>query len=388
MTRLVSTARNNKGVKKNHLTLPLQNYAYSQEKDFFEFLSRLKFVRFLPPSYRSVLPYLHYDIFPKTTVITHLFNRISYGKKPWIVTFESRVPRWGFRSDYKNSRSLRSGIRRLNSKNCKKLLAMSRCAYNVQSIYLDEHSSVKDEVLAKTEVFHPPQAPLISDYSEKSLSREFLTFTFVGLEFFRKGGLSILRAFDQLLQRNAPVELNIISSMSTGASGATHNDVSYARKLMAKYPHHIHYLSILPNHEVMNVLRNTHVALLPTLEDTYGYAVLEAQANGCPVVTTNVRALPEINNNDVGWMIDLPLDTRFFSARGFEGWTQTGINKEIMKVERLIEDGLVHAVEGIIDNPESVQQKGVNALARIRKHHNPKEKAYHLEYIYDKAVGI
>ena len=58
----------------------------------------------------------------------------------------------------------------------------------------------------------------------------------------------------------------------------------------------IFYHKILFNSEVMNILKNTHVGLLPTYADTYGYSVLEAQSFGCPVITTNIRAMPEINN--------------------------------------------------------------------------------------------
>ncbi|MFW2788163.1 glycosyltransferase, partial [Acinetobacter baumannii] len=48
-----------------------------------------------------------------------------------------------------------------------------------------------------------------------------------------------------------------------------------------------------------------HIGLLPTWADTFGYSVLEFQACGCPVISTDVRALSEINNNDIGWLINV-----------------------------------------------------------------------------------
>ncbi|WP_125140102.1 glycosyltransferase family 4 protein [Clostridium transplantifaecale] len=48
--------------------------------------------------------------------------------------------------------------------------------------------------------------------------------------------------------------------------------------------------------------------LLPTFADTYGYSLLEMQACGLPVVSTNVRAMPEINDNECGWIAKLPVN--------------------------------------------------------------------------------
>ena len=45
------------------------------------------------------------------------------------------------------------------------------------------------------------------------------------------------------------------------------------------------------------------VGLLPTWAESYGYSVLEMQACGLPVVTTNIRALPE--TNVCGWKVKL-----------------------------------------------------------------------------------
>lgn len=54
-------------------------------------------------------------------------------------------------------------------------------------------------------------------------------------------------------------------------------------------------------------MKKSDVGLLPTWADTYGYSVLEFQACGCPVISSNTRGLPEINNNEAGWIINMPL---------------------------------------------------------------------------------
>lgn len=42
--------------------------------------------------------------------------------------------------------------------------------------------------------------------------------------------------------------------------------------------------------------------------DTYAYSVLESQACGTPLITTAQRALNETNSEDVGWLIEVPVN--------------------------------------------------------------------------------
>ncbi len=49
-------------------------------------------------------------------------------------------------------------------------------------------------------------------------------------------------------------------------------------------------------------MRTADIGMLPSYADTYGFSVLEAQA-GNAVITTDIRALPEVNNPAVGWLI-------------------------------------------------------------------------------------
>ncbi len=62
----------------------------------------------------------------------------------------------------------------------------------------------------------------------------------------------------------------------------------------------------MPNQQVLELLKTCDVGLLPTYADTYGFSALEAQSAACPVISTDVRALPEINNTEVGWLINVP----------------------------------------------------------------------------------
>ena len=59
---------------------------------------------------------------------------------------------------------------------------------------------------------------------------------------------------------------------------------------------------------MLDKIKKAHVALLPTWMDTFAYSVLECQACGTPVISTSLRALTELNDASVGWLIDVPVN--------------------------------------------------------------------------------
>lgn len=103
----------------------------------------------------------------------------------------------------------------------------------------------------------------------------------------------------------------------------------------------------------MNLLQKSHVGLLPSWSDTYGYSVLEMQAAGVPVITTNIRALPEINSEEVGWMINLPL-----SNTGEAEYV--GVEARSFIRKKLIND-LENIIESIVVDRDVIKEKVLNA---------------------------
>jgi glycosyltransferase involved in cell wall biosynthesis len=53
-----------------------------------------------------------------------------------------------------------------------------------------------------------------------------------------------------------------------------------AKAIISRHPDRILHFTGIPNSEVIDLLKRTHVSLLPTWAETYGYSVLEAQACG------------------------------------------------------------------------------------------------------------
>jgi glycosyltransferase involved in cell wall biosynthesis len=126
-------------------------------------------------------------------------------------------------------------------------------------------------------------------------------------------------------------------------------------------------------------MRCVHVGLLPTYADTYGLSVLELQANGVPVISTNVRALPEMNNNQAGWLIDVPRDAL--------GEARYASDEMRAQLSAAIEEGLERTMHEIFADLGCLRRKGVASLEKIERDHHPADYARRMGEIYQHALG-
>ncbi len=357
--------------RRNILDLPHEGVCFVRHRDPVQLLDLLyfKITGKLAPRLHAV----HHDLGLRRADVLHFFNKLSLSRTPWVSTFETRIPRV-----YQPGPRLFDALARPA---CKRLIAMSHRALRIEEVMLEQHPTIKADVLAKTIVLHPAQRALITSIDEKPIQQDIIHFTLVGHEFFRKGGLATLRTFDRALAARSPVRLTVVSELLTGdhvsQSGAS--EVNEALAIIGRHPERIAHHRSLPNAEVMELLRKSDVVLLPTLHDSYGYSVLEGQAMGCPVISTDVAALPEINDEERGWIIRAPKDEmgeglwRSFEARA--------------RFSTAIEEQMAAHLEAIVRSPELVRKKGARALEHIRNDHDPAERARVLDLIYAEAIG-
>jgi glycosyltransferase involved in cell wall biosynthesis len=177
-------------------------------------------------------------------------------------------------------------------------------------------------------------------------------------------------------------KLNIISTIEPDSyASATHQrNTILLREKIKTLPSNFQFYSNIPNAQVIKLLKKSHIALLPTYADTYGYFSLEAQACGCPVITTNVEAMPEINNDECGWVISIELDDLKNAILRTE--------KDRSKASETIEKNLYQILISIFNNPETILPKANESLNRIRKFHDPSNHARQLMNIYSSAVHL
>ena len=356
---------------RNINSLPFKRYRFKRVYDFFNVPNALTYRLFGKISNR--LKFLHCDFGVEQADVLHFCNTISLSRTPWIVTLESAIPRWNHESHF--------GIGLLSGKSCKKLISISEATDKIQRHYISLYPQYEREILRKMCVIHPPQKLLIEDYTEKNLDRELIVFTMIGHDFFYKGGKEVMSVFSRLLKKDYPIRLNVISNLNYGdyASQATREDLLEVKNAVDQFPGRIIYHKQIPNEEVLSLLRTTHVGLLPSYADPYGYSVLEAQASGCPMVTTDIRAFPETNGSEFGWQIKVPKNELGY------GLIQTA--SERRQFSQILETGLEETITEIVKHPETIKQKGMRSLERIRERHNPERIAREIEDIYDEALS-
>ena len=177
-----------------------------------------------------------------------------------------------------------------------------------------------------------------------------------------------------------PIKLVLVSSLwlDPYATQETPEDLVWAKQRIAENVDWIEHYQDLPNNETLELIKSCDVGLLPTWADTYGLSVLESQACGCPVITTDIRALPEINNTDVGWLIRVPKNDL--------GEALYSTPEEREHLSQHIQAGLEAIIRSICADPSVIFNKGVKSLERIREMHDPDTYAQKLREIYQKAL--
>jgi glycosyltransferase involved in cell wall biosynthesis len=325
--------------------------------------------------------------------LLHFFNTISFGKTPWITTFETILPRFrnmlachhGKSPDFSVIRSdekIKRAIEVMCNDSCKKLIAMSECALNIEKELLQEFPQYRSTVEAKLMQLHPPQELLVDSYAKKDIGLDGpIHFGFVGASFFRKGGVEVLETFRDLRKRNGyDLRLTIVSSLVINdyATSESAEDAKKVKELIQANSAWIDYHGQLPSQAVLAMMKKLHIGLLPTYADTYGYSVLEFQAAGCPVITTNVRALPEINNNAIGWLIDIP--------KNHLGEAIYITHQDRLQIRERIKERLESILNEIFSNRDVIIHKSNEAIKRIGSQHSRIEYAKKLNEIYHHAL--
>ena len=142
----------------------------------------------------------------------------------------------------------------------------------------------------------------------------------------------------------------------------------------------LEYHRKMSNQEILRYAREAHVGVLPTMGDTFGFSVLEMQACGCPVITTDRQTMKEINTDDCGWLLHVP-DGILDSGDDFAHYSKEVVNE----LSHAIRKELIAVLQPILSHPESLEQRALNAQKRIRLCHDPIEYGEKLLQVYQRA---
>ena len=291
--------------------LKIPGYTFSKQFPMLprQITSRIPFTQKLAGSTAYYLP-------NRSVSAYHTFNEIVLNSKPWLLSFESVIPRvWG-------SEKLRKFLfSYLERDHCKALLGMSNNAV-LHLKTRNQNFSGLDDVLKKTHVVYPyvpDHKESYQNHQNRSRSSEVIKVLFVGNEFFRKGGHIALSACERL-SKNYPIEVTVVSNMTEYNYVTPTEDGSSDRWRKYFEDKNIRHFENIPFENVRALLSESDILMLTTMDDSFGFSVVEAMSTGVVPVVTGIEALPEIVEDNVnGIVVKVPtteeerLDTKKIS---------------------------------------------------------------------------
>ena len=275
-------------------------------------------------------------------------------------------------------RSLRVAyIKHLFSKrNFKKLIFRSEAGQETLSSYggLDPA-----DLGGKVTVVYPAVRRVADDLVRFS-DRDLRLF-FAG-DFFRKGGVHVVDAFERARQRYPGISLTVCSD--EGIDFNTPNQSlrsEYLNKL--KTMPGIVNRGRIPREQLMTeVYPNTDIFLMPTYVESFGMALVEALAFGLPIISTNHFAIPEIIEDGVSGLL---IDTRRFDCdRLFSGYTVREIPPDFREY---MTDAVYTHLCRLIESFDLRRSIGLAALDRARTRFSFDRRNARMLEIYRQALA-
>lgn len=180
------------------------------------------------------------------------------------------------------------------------------------------------------------------NFLQKSEIRGHIKFLAIGkLGQPRKNHLQIIDALEKL---DADCSLTIVGAGRTYA----YSEEGYYNKLISRIEnttikHGINLLSDLPYKEMNSIYESHHILIFPSENESLGQAILEAMANGCPVIASD--------------------------SCGASGYIQDKVNGFIFKCNNTEE--LTEKISFFVNNPEEIANFGRKGLDIVRTEHCP-----------------
>lgn len=241
--------------------------------------------------------------------LIHGFNRIPLGTKPYIIGFESHLPR-AFGAE--SSKYFDMLLQSLASDRCRGIYAISQYA---QRQFLNQHRESKyfETLKNKLHLRYPNiNIPNRDDALIVNETSRLIRLVFIGNHFARKGGTVALRLAELAYNMGLPIHIDIISSLEMGSmswvdplSDGYFNSDDHLLQSLPNITVH----GRLPNKHVLDIIRYSHFSLLPTFSDSFGFSAIESMANYTPVIATPQGALPEfIHHSKNGIIVPLECD--------------------------------------------------------------------------------
>jgi len=243
------------------------------------------------------LPFFNFVYYPKPLIeknnidLIYAFKVFPLNKIPWVLDVEefhylnaffSYFNKETFFSSKMASLGLNIMRKGLNSDYCKKIIPLSNYAKKTVLAFGGENLE------KKTKVCFPAFKP-VKDNSKKEKNK--ISLLFVATNPVYKGTEFVFSAFNEP-KKKYDVELNCYGNFS--------------EKTKKAFPE-INFGLVSSKDFSDKVLPENDILLMPSLLESFGFTALQAFSNSMPVISSDIMALPEINQeNKTGFLINFP----------------------------------------------------------------------------------
>ncbi len=243
---------------------------------------------------------------PRHFDLVHAFNRIPLGHTPFVIGFESHLPR-AFGMEGKMLFRIMSKM--LASARCRGIVAISDHAADIVRRQ-HAHTSLGGAICKKLIRRHP-NIELGPTPELRRTDGRPLRVSFVGNHFARKGGCVAVKVAEMAAASRLPVEFHIVSALDVGGAIWTdpEDQAFFAPYLALLDLPNVKWNRHLSNADVQKLFRESDISLLTTLGDTCGFGAIESMAQGTPVIATSQGAMPEfIDHGKDGFLLPIPIN--------------------------------------------------------------------------------
>jgi len=375
-------SRRRVGVLNPYYGLEKVSYALPLEKFSFVTVKAVPIHRYLDKrgTFWAQTPF----VADRSVELVHTFNSLPLNSRRFVVSFEMELPRYLGRC---SSAQMNFGWRLLRSNRCKAILALSEAARKFLEARLLRSGNT--DLGAKLGVF---RGAVSSEDMTGALDGRVdhsgpLRLIFVGADARRKGLVPLLGALQKLRNGGLEVVLTVVSSVEDHTY-VFPDDFHPAAELRARIPalSWVRYHPHLPNARVKELMRRSDLFVLPTLDESLGWAIVEAGMAGLPLISTNVFAIPElVQDGEGGRLLPLELneDLRWNSIYLGDGAKR----KAAAQAFAIIEEKLVEWLNDANANRALLRKWGRASRDRLSRMYDSERAAATLEQIYRRALN-
>ena len=203
-------------------------------------------------------------------------------------------------------------------------------------------------------------------------------FFFMGRDFVRKGLPEVITALFEVSKKRKDFELNLITDTTHMRNYAfrdfqdTEEDQARINRIIEESKDWLHIHKPMAYSACIDMMKSSHVGLLTTWADTLGFSSLDTQAAGFPIITTNVRAQPEVNPH--GWMVNLPLN--------YAGEVGLKSREQKEEVRKIFVNQLIDIFNEILDNKADIVRRSELSFNHVITNHSLENYSKKLADIY------